>query len=179
MTPRIKQKHEKIPSRQGIREHDGGVDQSGNIDMKVILYMAITANGLIAREEGGTDWINQEDWKNFREMAKQAGSVVMGRGTYDAMIKEGEFPVAGVLNVVMTREAPPAEPLKEVIFSDASPEEVVGMLGERGFESVLIAGGGNLNGSFMGDGLIDEIYLTIEPVVFGQGIQLFEHADFE
>ncbi len=146
--------------------------------MRVILYMAMTANGYVATTEGGTEWVSPGDWERFKELARETGNVVVGRATYDAMVDEKTFPVPGALNVVMTREAPTADPLKEVVFSDASPEEVIAMMREKGFESVLVAGGGSLNGSFMTDGLIDELYLTVEPVVLGDGIRLFEHGDF-
>ena len=40
-------------------------------------------------------------------------------------------------------------------------------------------GGGTLNTSFMAENLIDEIYLDVEPIVFGKGIRLFKENDFE
>lgn len=44
----------------------------------------------------------------------------------------------------------------------------------------MVCGGGELNGSFMKENLVDEIYLDIEPVAFGKGIELFGNkADFE
>ena len=47
------------------------------------------------------------------------------------------------------------------------------------FETVIIAGGGILNSSFLKEGLIDELYLDIEPIAFGKGINVFENEDFE
>ena len=146
--------------------------------MKLILYMAMTVNGFVATEEGDTDWVSPEDWDRFKKIAKETGNVIIGRTTYEAMIEEKTFPLADCLNVVMTREAPPVEPIKNVIFSDKSPEEVLEDLAKQGFESALLAGGGELNGSFMADGLIDEIYLTVEPIAFGEGVKLFGSGFF-
>ena len=53
------------------------------------------------------------------------------------------------------------------------------MLEEKGFSNVFIAGGGQINSSFVKEGLIDEIYLDVEPLVFGKGIKVFAEADFE
>jgi len=47
------------------------------------------------------------------------------------------------------------------------------------FETIILTGGGKLNGAFMKEGLVDEIYLDVEPTVFGKGIPLFGDADFE
>lgn len=42
-----------------------------------------------------------------------------------------------------------------------------------------MAGDGALNASFMLENLVDEIYLDIEPIVFGRGIKVFAENDFE
>jgi dihydrofolate reductase len=146
--------------------------------MKVILYIAITANGYIATLDGDSSWTSPIDEQNFFALAKQTGNVVIGRNTYDALVAARAFPIPDTLNVVMTSQPPEAEPLKNVVFFSDSPEEIVEELRGRGMSEVLVAGGGQLAGSFMADGLIDELYLTIAPLVLGQGIHLFEHVDF-
>ncbi len=59
------------------------------------------------------------------------------------------------------------------------PSEALRFLKQQGLKEALIAGGGKLNGSFMKEELVDEIYLDIEPTVFGKGIPLFGDANFE
>ncbi len=146
--------------------------------MKVTLYMAITANGYIATEAGDSSFTSENDGKKLAELARKIGNVVCGRGTYDALVKDGKFPMPGTLNVVMTSEPPQTEPLENVLFFQDSAEEVLEELARRGFSEALIAGGGALNGSFLTDGLVDEIYLTVEPILLSSGIHLFENADF-
>ena len=146
--------------------------------MKVILYMAMTVNGMIATEEGDSSWTSPTDEASFRELAKQTGNVVLGRNTYDYLVKQGEFPLADTLNIVMTSRSPEAETSKNVVFMDGAPEEVLADLAGRGFAEVLLGGGGELAGSFMTDGLIDELIVTVAPVIFGRGIHLFEHGEF-
>lgn len=51
----------------------------------------------------------------------------------------------------------------------AGPEEVLRVLGDRGVRRVLVEGGGTLNFSFFRDNLVDEIFLTVAPVVVGGG----------
>jgi dihydrofolate reductase len=149
-----------------------------NLAMKTILYMAMTLNGLVATEEGDSSWTSEADEEKFAAMRKEIGNVIMGRSTYESLVEAKQFPFSNCLNVVMTREAPPVEPLKNVIFTDKSPEEVLEDLSKQGFSSALLAGGGELNGSFMADGLIDEIYITIEPLAFGEGVKLFGSGFF-
>lgn len=149
-----------------------------NLAMKTILYMAMTVNGFVATEEGDSSWTSETDEKRFMAMRKEAGNVIMGRTTYESLVADKQFPFTDCLNVVMTREAPPVEPLKNVVFTDKSPEEVLEDLVKQGFNTALLAGGGELNGSFMADGLVDEIYLTVEPLAFGEGVKLFGSGFF-
>jgi dihydrofolate reductase len=60
-----------------------------------------------------------------------------------------------------------------------TPKDALAILEKEGFNNTLVAGGGTLNTSFMAENLIDEIYLDVEPIVFGKGIRLFRENDFE
>lgn len=147
--------------------------------MKVILSMAITANGLVAAEHGDSSFTSDADWERFDELSKAAGVVVMGRATHEALLKENMFPFEGRLNVVMTKTPPRADADGEsVLFTEEAPSAVLKILEEKGFDTAFIGGGAKLAGSFMKEGLVDEIYLTVEPVAFGKGIQLFRESDF-
>lgn len=149
--------------------------------MKTILYMAITPNGFIAGQKDDTSWVGKADWKEFQRSAKEVGNVVMGSRTYETMVAEKKFPIPGSLNLVMTRrkKALAKTTWKNVIFTDESPRGVIEHLKEKGFDSVLIAGGGKVSASFIADGLIDELWLTIEPIVFSKGVGLFSpKSDF-
>jgi len=145
--------------------------------MKVILYMAMTVNGYIARENDETPWSDIE-WESFTEMIKKVGNYVMGRRTYETSLKAGVFPYP-CLSIVMTKEPIENKWGDQVIFTDKSPQDVLKLLGEKGFDTAFVGGGGQINASFMKENLVDEIYLDIEPLVFGKGIKLFADADFE
>ena len=49
----------------------------------------------------------------------------------------------------------------------------------RGFNTVILAGGSTINGLFLKENLINEIWLTVEPRVFGEGLSLFKGADVD
>lgn len=141
--------------------------------------MGITINGYIAKEDGDSEWTSEEDLQGFYEHSKKAGNIIMGRNTYESASKYGYFPFPDAINVVMTHQPLENRWGEKVIFTDKSPKEVLQILEEKGFKEAFLAGGGYLNSSFMKEGLIDEIYLDIEPLVFGKGIQVFSPEDFE
>lgn len=147
--------------------------------MKTILYMGVTPNGYIARENGDSEWTSEEDLKGFQENSKNAGNIIMGKNTYLDASKAGLIPFQGALNIVVSRENIENKYGNQVLITDKSPKEVLEMLKEKGFTTAFIAGGGLLNTAFMKEGLIDEIYLDVEPLIFGKGIKVFGDGKFD
>ncbi|MDP2637469.1 MAG: dihydrofolate reductase family protein [Candidatus Levybacteria bacterium] len=147
--------------------------------MKVILYMGISINGYVAKKNGDSEWTSDEDLKGFYEHSKKAGNIVMGKNTFYAASSYGYFPFPDSLNVIMSHQAIENKWKDKVIIADKLPKEVLRILEEKGFQEVFIAGGGQINSSFIKEKLIDEIYLDVEPLVFGRGIKLFADSDFE
>lgn len=148
--------------------------------MKVILYMGITANGFIAGEGDDTSFVEADSWKSFENVYKKAGNIIMGRRTFELSIDDGTFPYPDAFNIVMSHKNYKNEWGEDkVLITDKSPQWVLTKLEEKGFKEAFLAGGGTLNSSFMKDGLIDEVYLDIEPIAFGKGIPLFAPDSFE
>ena len=147
--------------------------------MKTIIYMGITPNGYIAQEDGNSEFTSEEDVQGFYEHTKSAGNVIMGKNTYLYASKVGLLPFPDGLNIVISHEELENKYGDKVMVVDKTPKEVLKMLEEKGFETAFLAGGGLLNSSFMKEGLIDEIYLDVEPLIFGKGIKVFADADFE
>lgn len=140
--------------------------------------MAVTVNGFIARNDGSVDWTSKEVWKDsYFPLLKRTGNVIIGDNTYTIMPAKEFLPE--VLYVVLTKSKPLKKKVTNVIFTNQAPKEVLKMLSNKGFEEICIGGGGMINSSFIKAGLVDEIILDVEPVVFGKGIQLFAPADFE
>lgn len=135
--------------------------------MKTFLIAALTADGFIARSSDHlADWTSKEDKKFFTKITKQAGVVVMGLNTYNTIGR----PLGGRLNVVY---APATERLVGVELTQKEPSELLSHLESRGYKEVAVIGGSTIYTLFMEAGLIDTLYLTIEPLVFGQGLTLF------
>lgn len=146
--------------------------------MKVTLYMAVTANGLIAKPDDNTDFTSKEDWKSFKEICERTKAVIVGRRTYETMLEDPALFWPRCSYYVLTSRALESS-IKNVTFLNKSPQEVLKIIESEGFTEACVAGGSKLNSSFMKEGLIDEIFLDIEPTIFGQGLPLFAPANFE
>jgi dihydrofolate reductase len=138
--------------------------------MNVIALAAITADGLIARSaQHRTDWTSKADKQMFVETTRKAGVIVMGRATFETFPK----PLKDRLHVVMTAhlDAHVSTP-GAVEYTAAAPTEILHTLEERQFSEVIIGGGASVYRLFLEAGLVDELWLTVEPVLFGEGISL-------
>ena len=146
--------------------------------MYVQLYMAISIDGFIARKNDDTSWVSSTDWDNFRAIIKDCGVIVMGRKTCE--VSGSDFPYENALNIVLTTDKNlHNKQLENVLFTDKNPQEIVKLAEERGFKKLLIIGGGITNSAFLKSSLIDEIILSVHPLVIGEGIKLFEKEEFD
>lgn len=145
--------------------------------MKVILYMEMTLNGFIAKPDDNTEWISEEAWNSYTSVMNEMGAIVIGNRTYNLMPEE-EFQ-KDVEYVVVSFNNESVKKVPNVIFSNDSPKEIVEQLRKKAYEKVCVAGGRKTNAAFMKEGLIDEMYLDVEPLIFGKGTPLFTPSDFE
>jgi dihydrofolate reductase len=145
--------------------------------MKSILMMAITLDGKIAKyTDHPATWTSGADKKIFVEETKKAGVIVMGQTTYDTIGR----PLPGRLNIVLNITPDTSKNIPGSLeFTNTQPKELLEELEKRGFSSVIIGGGSTINGLFLKAGLIDEIWLTIEPKLFGEGLSLFKGAEVD
>jgi len=149
--------------------------------MKTTLYMAVSANGIIATETGDEEFLSHENWEKFCEIAREFGNFVVGRKTYEAVKKwDGGYnfdDLVGVEKIIISQDQ--SFKLDEGYILANSPQDALAKLSEKGFDRALITGGANINSAFAKEKLLDEIILNVEPVFVGKGIPLFAPQDFE
>lgn len=139
------------------------------------MYMAVSANGLIARSDDDTSWVTQAEWASFCRAVRRAGCLVVGRRTYRILTAQPEF--ADIADVRVVAVAPRRlEVVRPHHRVAPSPRAALKLLAD--FNTVIVAGGGVLNASFLAENLVDELYLDIEPILLGRGIPLFKGEDF-
>jgi dihydrofolate reductase len=137
--------------------------------MKVFLVAAITADGFIGRNAGHlADWTSREDKKLFVRLTKQAGTMVMGSKTFATIGRA----LPGRKTIVYTTR-PDEFRVDGVEATNESPVELVARLENDGVEALAVCGGASIYALFMDAGVVDELYLTIEPLLFGTGVPLF------
>jgi len=137
--------------------------------------MAVSIDGYVATLDHSTDWVSDNDWEVFGNRVKEAGCIVMGRKTMET--SGDDFPYEGAVNIVLTKKPELLKESDRVVVTNKRPREVIELAMEKGFLEVLIIGGGKTNSSFLKEGLIDEIVISVHPIILGKGVRLFE--DFE
>ena len=137
--------------------------------MKIIMMMAMTVDGKIARNDNHfPSWTSREDKALFAQITKKHGVVLMGDKTFWTF----PAPLSERLNVVFTLDKNPPQ-IKGVKWVSGEPEKVLAELEKMGYQSAILGGGCYLNSLFLRKKLINEIILTIEPRLFGSGLSLF------
>jgi dihydrofolate reductase len=137
--------------------------------IKVIMMMAMTADGKIAKDKTQfADWTSREDKKLFVEISKACGVIMMGENTFNTFPN----PLKERLNVVFTGDLNKPE-IPGVKWVSGEPSLVLDDLEKMGYKEALLGGGSFLNSLFLEKKLISEIVLTIEPKIFGSGLSLF------
>lgn len=147
--------------------------------MKVTMVMLATVDGKTTRGDNTNiyTWTSPEDQKYFFSLIKEYSLIIMGSSTYEAsksVIKlEKEK-----LRIVLTHS--PNKYSNQLVsgqleFTDESPEKLLKRLSTLGYRKMLLVGGGIINGLFLKLNLVNELYLTIEPKIFGSGKNIVEN----
>lgn len=134
--------------------------------MKVFIIAAQTLDGFIAKETNHPAfWTSKEDKHRFVELTKRAGVCVMGSTTFKTLPR----PLKERVNIVYSR----SHEFEGAETTNKNPIDLIKDLEERGFNEVAICGGSHIYNMFLKAGVVDTIYLTIEPLIFGTGISIF------
>ncbi len=137
------------------------------------VYCAISLDGFIAREDGAIDWLAQveragEDY-GFREFFGAIDTLIMGRKTYETAAAFEPWPYTGKRCVVLTHEAPASRHGER--FHAGDPGPLLGALSVEGAKHVYVDGGAVI-AQFLAAGLIDDLTLSVIPVLLGSGTPL-------
>jgi dihydrofolate reductase len=140
--------------------------------MRVFIIAALSADGFIAQNasHSSLDWRSKEDGATFGTLTKAAGVIVMGETTYQTFRLKRAPPGRRLIVYSYHPERIIGEGVEA---TDEDPQNLVKRLSDEGYPALAVGGGATINKLFMDCGLVDELYLTVEPVLFGQGITLF------
>lgn len=140
---------------------------------KVILFIATSLDGFIAGNDGNTDWLFTDGDFGYTEFYDSIGITLMGHNTYKFLLQLDYFPYHDKKNFVFTREErkPDHNP---VTFITGDVTEFVRELKAKEKEHIWLVGGGQINSILLNEDLIDELIISIHPIVLGQGVPLFK-----
>lgn len=146
--------------------------------MKIIMVAAISEDGFLTKAEDSdvSKWTSTEDKMFFSKIKSEHNIYIMGSKTYEsASIK----PEPGILRIIMTRSPEKYDDLKvdgQLEFTNLTPEKIIAKHQSQ-YESCLLLGGGQIYEEFLKQKLVNEIYLTVEPVVHGSGTSLMVNGE--
>jgi dihydrofolate reductase len=148
---------------------------------KIIVSVAISADGFIARPDGAVDWLDRPVPKGHYGMGafyKSIDTILWGRKTYEMALSFQEKGVAGsafdtsVKNYVFTRTLPPSTAPKGLEFVNEPVKAFAARLRAEKGKDIWIMGGAGIIASFLDEGEIDEFILSVIPTLIGEGIPL-------
>ncbi len=136
-------------------------------------FLATSLDGFIAREDGRVDWLGpfEKEEHGYQAFLDSVDVLVVGRNTYEVVLGMDDWPYAGKRCVVLSRRAAPSRHGEE--FLAGSPAEVAASLARTGARRAYVDGGAVVS-SFLAAGLLDDLTVSIVPVVLGRGIRLFQ-----
>ncbi len=142
---------------------------------EVILIAAMSIDGFIAPADKeslpSTTWTSKEDWHFFTKKSKEIGTMIMGSKTFTTIGKALPERRSIVMTSHPERYAEFNDP--NLLFTAKSPEEILANLDKEGIKQVALCGGASIYNLFLQKNLVDKMFLTVEPYVFGEGVKLF------
>lgn len=137
--------------------------------------MAVTANGIIAKENDETPFTSKADYASFKKTCFRTKAVIVGRRTYDIIRTDTTFFWPLCHYYVVTSKHIIQQPSVEsnVTLVNFEPTKILQRIEDDGHKEVLIMGGGKVNASFLEAEIVNEIILDVEPYIYLSGIPLF------
>jgi dihydrofolate reductase len=144
---------------------------------KTVLYIAVSVDGYIAKPGDDLSFLSRveragEDY-GYSGFMETVDTVIMGRKTYDwIMANVPDFPHAEIDTYIITHTPRPST--GKTRFYTGDPGGLVAELRSRSGNNIFIDGGAEIVHELLKAKLIDEMVLSIIPVVLGNGVRLFK-----
>lgn len=151
--------------------------------MRVSAFIATSVDGYIAKKDGGIEWLNEisatvgDEDLGYERFISDVDCMVMGRNTYDVVKNFTPWPYAGKRIYVISRHLSVLDVAHEGVTLFNGSIHVLGQeLRGSGYKKVYVDGGKTIQ-SFLNEGLLSDICITIVPIILGDGIALIEGVE--
>jgi dihydrofolate reductase len=143
---------------------------------KIVLYIATSLDGYIARDNGDIDWLSMVESQNedygYKDFLKSVDTVIMGRRTYDQVLTFGDFPYKDKKCYVISRTTRPKEDYVEFFNGDIC--KLISKIRQKDGLNIWLVGGSEIVGELLSKNLIDTYIISVLPILLGRGILLFQ-----
>ena len=146
---------------------------------KLVLYIAASLDGFISKPNDDLSFLSivqkeGEDY-GYSEFISTIDTVLVGRRTYDwVMSQVSEFPHSDKETFIITRKSKPSA--ENIHFYSGDLKELVTSLKAKSGKNIFCDGGAELINGLLKDDLIDEMIISVIPVLVGSGIRLFKEG---
>ncbi len=151
-------------------------------DRKVIVFIAMSLDGYIAKLNGDISFLSLVEQPGqdygYSDFYETIDTVIMGRKTYDKVISFGiPFPHADKKTYVITRSF--GETLENIVFYNGDINALIAKLKIENGKNIFVDGGAEIVNLLLQENQIDELIISIIPILLGDGISLFKEARSE
>jgi dihydrofolate reductase len=141
--------------------------------MLTTLFIATSLDGYIAGPDDDMSWLFTDTDYGFDEFYQSVDTLIMGRGTYDVVRKLGRWPYNGKRTMVVTRSEKIDITTADTAYFNGSLVDLEKMLKEQGVQRSWLVGGGELVAGYLNAGLVEQVNVSVHPVLLGTGVPLF------
>ena len=133
----------------------------------------ITVDGKIARNSSHmTDWSSEEDKDFLYKKMAEADVIILGNNTYkiakEKLIERKRNCIVFTSSVEKTKKEN-----ELLLYVNPNTVDILDLMDENSYKNICILGGAKTYSYFLEKDLLDELFITIEPIIFGEGISLF------
>jgi len=146
---------------------------------KVILYIAMSLDGYIATPDNGLEFLSLVEEKDqdysYKDFVNTVDTVIVGRKSYDKVLSMGlEYPHTDKELYIITRTPRPT--VGSTTFYTGDLNELVSGLKRKDGKDIYVDGGAEIANEMLSENLIDEFYISVIPILLGNGISLFNNS---
>lgn len=148
-------------------------------DLIVTVEMACSVDGKIADEKGEEGFLLERGWEIMLELLQEQDVLIWGRKTFENVCTWGEEYVQDLKKIpIILLSRSKEKPVDwDNVFVCSSIDECLVQCQEKNWTKLFVSGGAQTNNQFLQAGVVDKVILNYNPVIFNQGIGVFE-GDF-
>ena len=149
------------------------------IKRKLIVYIACSLDGFIAKPGDDLSFLDRVQKENedygYNDFISTVDTVILGRKTYDwVMTQVSKFPHSKRETYIVTHRAAPKQ--GNIIFYTGDLKSLVISLKNKKGKNIFCDGGAEIVNELLKEKLIDELIISVVPVLVGDGIRLFKNG---